>query len=193
MRTFMKKVYLALIAIITVSCQESNKAIPCKLIYYGTYNKVYEISFNGIDSIETRCGHVDFKLESPYKDKYGHTDKKKFFGSKDFIITPIYLHRSKKMNQEQASSLIAILNRLNSKITTDTLMGDLKMFGISIFPLKSKKIFREAVDYKDYNLKMLVDSLIEYSPIFINDYSHNWFGLENELEMTRMFDHRRNK
>lgn len=40
---------------------------------------------------------------------------------------------------------------------------------------------------------MLVDSLIEYSPLFINDYSNGWFGLVNELEMIRMYDKRKNR
>ena len=193
MKKFIIVTFFALILAFLASCQGNKKASPCKLVIYGSYQKVYQISFNGIDSIKTICGHVDVKVKSPYVDKSGLFDEKSFLESKDFVINPIYLHSSKKINKEQAGNLIAILNRLNSKVITDTIMGGSKDVWYIHLSLEKQNIFREAVDYKDKDLKLLVDSLIEYSPIFINNYGHNWFGLENELEMTRMFDHRKSK
>lgn len=38
---------------------------------------------------------------------------------------------------------------------------------------------------------MFVDSMIEYSPLFINDYSSHWYGMGTEQSMIRMYDKRK--
>ena len=51
---------------IVASCQREVKRHPCRLFIYGSYMKVYQIDFNGKDSIQTICG--DFKSDSHVKD-----------------------------------------------------------------------------------------------------------------------------
>lgn len=38
---------------------------------------------------------------------------------------------------------------------------------------------------------MFVDSMIEYSPLFINDYSSHLHGMGTEQSMIRMYDKRK--
>lgn len=168
---------------IVASCQREVKRHPCRLFIYGSYMKVYQIDFNGKDSIQTICG--DFKSDSHVKD-----------GKIINLPSPfscIYMQKAKRLKKAQACNLISILERLNSKIITDTIKGEYKdIWNIRLF-LEKQDVNLQTYGIKDPDIKMLVDSLIEYSPLFINDYSNGWFGLVNELEMIRMYDKRKNR
>lgn len=168
---------------IVTSCQREDERHLCKLFIYSSYSKAYQIDFNGKDSIKTICG--DLKLDS--YDTLGKITN---------IRTPfscIYMQKVKRLKRVQTCNLISILERLNSKVITDTIKGEYKdIWNIRLF-LEKQDVYLQTYGIKDPDIKMLVDSLVEYSPLFINVYSNEWFGLENELEMIRMFDKRKNR
>ena len=103
------------------------------------------------------------------------------------------MQKAKRLKKAQACNLISILERLNSKVITDTIKGEIRdIWNIRLF-LEKQDVNLQTYGIKDPDIKMLVDSLVEYSPLFINDYSNGWFGLVNELEMIRMYDKRKNR
>ena len=171
------------IAMSFVACCKKLKRHPCRLFIYGSYSKVYQIDFNGKDSIQTICG--DLKFDSHVKN-----------GKIINLPSPfscIYMQKAKRLKKAQACNLISILERLNSKVITDTIKGEIRdTWNIRLF-LEKQDVNLQTYGIKDPDIKMLVDSLVEYSPLFINVYSNEWFGLENELEMIRMYDKRKNR
>ena len=68
-----------------------------------------------------------------------------------------------------------------------------KKHGLLLTFVSMPIVYLQTYGIKDPDINMLVDSLVEYSPLFINVYSNEWFGLENELEMIRMYDKRKNR
>ena len=137
-----------------------------------------------VHGIRDMKGHTASMIATPYKFKNFKVkysikticgdlklDSYDTLGKITNIRTPfscIYMQKVKRLKRVQTCNLISILESLNSKVITDTIKGE----------------------YKDiWN----IDSLVEYSPLFINVYSNEWFGLENELEMIRMYDKRKNR
>ena len=178
---------------IVVSCQREVKRHPCRLYVFESSNKVYQIDFNGKDSLKTLCGTFELN-PAKHIDRNGYViEYLKIFSEKGFHLAPIYMHSSAKLNRKQACCLLSILERLNSKIISDTIKSEVKdVWNVCLF-LEKQKVELQKGEIKDPDIKMLVDSMIEYSPLFINDYSNGWFGLVNELEMIRMFDKRKNR
>lgn len=172
---------LFIVFLFVVVCQDRKNQQPCRLFIYSSSIKVYQIDFNGKDSIKTICGK--FKLDA--FDKRGRVIN---------IHSPfscIYMQKSQKLGAKQCRSLDAILNRLNSRVITDTVKGEIRDVWNICLVLEKQTINLQAVGIKDSDIKMLVDSLKEYSPLFINDDSNGWFGLDTELEMIRMYDKRK--
>lgn len=172
---------LLVILIVFMGCQPTEKQSGCSLFIYGSTNKVYKIIFNGVDSIETVCGAINLD----YIDKHG------IFLNEHIPFLYTYMRESQKLKDEQAYCLISILERLNSKVITDTIKGEIRDVWNIYLSLGKQNISLQTYGIKDPDIQMLVDSLKEYSPIFINDYANDWWGLEREEEMIRMYDKRR--
>lgn len=183
-------VYL-LVVMLFVSCCKKQKLQSCKLFVYGSFDKIYQINFNGKDSLKTLCG--TFEIKSAI-DEFGYAIKdSKEFGKKNFHLEPVYMYSSVKLSRRQSRCLISILKRLNSKVITDTVKGTWKDVWNIYLSLEKQNISLQTYGIKDPDIQMLVDSMIEYSPLFINVYSNTWFGFEKEQELIRRYDKRKNK
>lgn len=169
-------------------CSGQRPQYSCKLFIYSGVNKIYQINFDGRDSIETICGTYILSHYDSLK-KNGYIIRP--FGLKTFHLETIYLRKAKKLDEEQACQLSSILCRLNSKVITDTIKGEIRDVWNIYLSLEKQNVELQMVGIKDHDIQLLVDSLVEYSPLFINMYSNTWFGIENEQEMIRMYDRRR--
>lgn len=165
---------------------------PCKLFIYGSFSRIYQINFNGCDSLETICGTF-IGQPAKYKNKFGYILVDSIIlGDKNFHLNKIYMSKAMKLNSEQAHHLTSILERLNSKEITDTVKGKLKDVWNICFFLKRQRFCLQTTGIKDSDIQMLVDTLKEYSPLFILE-ENDWWGMENELELIRMYDNRKKK
>lgn len=174
---------LSIVFLIVVACQDGRKQQPCRLFIYSSYSKIYQIDFNGIDSVRTVCGEL----------KCGSFDKRGRIVDIHSPFSCIYMQKAQKIEPIQSRNLNVILNRLNNRIITDTVKGEIKDVWNICLVLDKQIINLQTAGIKDGDIQMLVDSLKEYSPLFINDYSNGWFGIDAELEMIRMYDKRKDK
>lgn len=193
----MKKLLLIcgylLIVMLFVSCCKKQKQQPCKLLVYGSLDKIYQIDFNGKDSLKTLCGTFEIN-PTKHINKFGYVIKhSQIFSEKNFHLESVYMYSSVKLSRRQSRCLISILKRLNSKVITDTVKGTWKDVWNIYLSLEKQNISLQTYGIKDSDIQMLVDSMIEYSPLFINVYSNTWFGFEKEQELIRRYDKRKNK
>ena len=178
LRCIMKKRYFSYFVLITLmfsfnGCKENPQDLSCRLYVYDSPTKVYQISFNGIDSIETICGAMDFDLFVFMKTN--HILPK---GSK--VFKAIHAKKQKQLEKNQADSIVDILKRLNSKIVTDTLEKGVKdVWEYSLF-LPNQTISLELVKNKDEDVNALLEMLIDNSPYYVNMEDRIWFDQEYE-------------
>lgn len=175
----MRKIfYFYIIVILLVefcSCQSYISEASCRLFVYRAYspNKVYEISFNGKDSIETICGEVDW-------DNFFNPIDEKRFNSNTFQFDTIYLQKQLKLSKEYCDTLQETLRMLNSKTLVDTVPTLCKDGEYFYVALDKQDICQVDGFFKDNDLIRLCEKLIEYSPIYINRCDWHWWNLEVE-------------
>lgn len=174
-----------------VACCKKLKQQSCRLYVYGSLDKIYQIDFDGKDSMVTLCGAYD-EHPTKYYNEYGYVSEDTVdFGDKNFHLKHIYLRGSAKLSRRRSRCLLSILNRLNSRVVSDSVIGAWADTWKIYVSLEKQNIGMQQYGIKDPDLRMLVDSMIEYSPLFINDYSDDWQGMGLEQSMIRMYDKRK--
>lgn len=176
---------LFVVLIILGGCHASREKHSCRLYVYRGSTRVYQIVFNGRDSLETFCGKICL-------DSLRLRGLKGTMGNKDFKLSTVYMKKSRKLGKSQACQLKTIISRLNSRLIVDTVKGNWKDVRDVYLSLGEQGFDLQEGNIKDPDIQMLVDSLIEYSPLFILD-ANDWWGMEDELELIRMFDKRKKK
>ena len=171
----MKKVYLFYMFFATLlfgGCKHDTAKTACELYVYMSSGKVYQISFNGKDSIETICGDM-FK-------NYGMLHYHRPLPKGEYAFDSIYVKEKCKLPHELAGKILDTVKRLNSKIVTDTLEKGVKdVWEYSLF-LPKQTISLELVKNKDEDVNSLLTKLIDNSPYYVNMECRIWFDQEYE-------------
>ena len=164
-----------LFAVCLNSCVGTAYEPPCQMFIYRAYSphKVYRISFNGKDSIETVCGEVNW-------DKFFTLIDEKRFNSKAFHFDTIFLKKQELLPEELRDTLLETLRTLNSKIVADTVFKYCRDEEYFYLSLEKQDICQSDSRLKDEDLIKFYKKLIEYSPIYINRCHWHWRTLEME-------------
>lgn len=115
----MKTKYFFKILLITLlfsvnGCKDNPQELSCRLYVYGGFGKIYQIYFNGKDSIETKCGRMSV----------GNYDLLRYnppLPQRKNVFDTVFVKKKCRLSQKLADEIRASMKRLNSKIVTDTL------------------------------------------------------------------------
>lgn len=115
----MKKITLFFLLFIFASCQMNKKAgtnplsadavstdMSCEMFYFIVQRKVYQVTYNGKDSIRTICGSAKY-------DMFNLIDKRKLT-SASLKFDTIFLDRSKRLTDSQVLQLNKCVSRVKT-------------------------------------------------------------------------------
>ena len=174
----MKTKYFFKILLITLlfsvnGCKDNPQELSCRLYVYGGFGKIYQIYFNGKDSIETKCGRMSV----------GNYDLLRYnppLPQRKNVFDTVFVKKKCRLSKKLADEIRASMKRLNSKIVTDTLEKGVKdVWEYSLF-LPKQTISLELVKNKDEDVNSLLTKLIDNSPYYINMEDRYWDGQEYE-------------
>lgn len=188
----MKKITLFFLLFFFASCQMNKKAgtnplstdavstdMSCEMFYFIVQRKVYQVTYNGKDSIRTLCGSAKY-------DMFNLIDKRKLT-STTINFDTIFLDRSKKLTDSQ----ILQLNKCVSRVKT---LGKVPKPGVDIKDgwYVYLSVGKLAIYEFKFNLERtqelkdiyeLFVTLRKYSPIEF-DTNCNGYVMENGYENT---------
>lgn len=154
-------------------CKDNPQELSCRLYVYGGFGKIYQIYFNGKDSIETKCGRMSV-------DNYDLLRYNPPLPQRKNVFDTVFVKKKCRLSQKLADEIRASMKRLNSKIVTDTLEKGVKdVWEYSLF-LPKQTISLELVKNKDEDVNSLLTKLIDKSPYYVNMEDRIWFDQEYE-------------
>ncbi len=112
-------------------CKHDTAKTACELYVYMSSGKVYQISFNGKDSIETICGDM-FK-------KYGMLSCRLPLPKGENAFDTVYAKKKCKLSHELVGKILNTVKRLNSKVVADSLEKGATDCGIMLYICLSKQ------------------------------------------------------
>lgn len=154
-------------------CKDNPQELSCRLYVYGGFGKIYQINFNGKDSIETKCGRMSV----------GNYDLLRYnppLPQGKNVFDTVFVKKKCRLSQKLADEIRASMKRLNSKIVTDTLEKGVKDVWYYGLYLPKQTISLELVKNKDEDVNSLLTKLIDNSPYYINMEDRYWDGQEYE-------------
>lgn len=159
------------------SCRERQKDLSCKLLVYAASIRTFQISFNGKDSIETKCGLMD-KV-------YGPMITGNPSAARNRELDSVYLVKKCKLSKQKADEIIHLIKRIKSKVVTDTLMKGVNGFDNFALYLPKQTVAFELIDTGDKDVNHLLEMLINNSPYYIDTEYRQWWGQEFEDSLVR--------
>ena len=174
----MKTKYFFKILLITLlfsvnGCKDNPQELSCRLYVYGGFGKIYQIYFNGKDSIETKCGRMSV-------DNYDLLRYNPPLPQRKNVFDTVFVKKKCRLSQKLADEIRASMKRLNSKIVTDTLEKGVKDVWYYGLYLPKQTISLELVKNKDEDVNSLLTKLIDNSPYYVNMECRIWFDQEYE-------------
>lgn len=174
----MKTKYFFKILLITLlfsvnGCKDNPQELSCRLYVYGGFGKIYQIYFNGKDSIETKCGRMSV----------GNYDLLRYnppLPQRKNVFDTVFVKKKCRLSQKLADEIRASMKRLNSKIVTDTLERGVKDVWYYGLYLPKQTISLELGKNKDEDVNALLEMLIDNSPYYVNMEDRIWFDQEYE-------------
>ena len=154
-------------------CKDNPQELSCRLYVYGGFGKIYQIYFNGKDSIETKCGRMSV-------DNYDLLRYNPPLPQRKNVFDTVFVKKKCRLSQKLADEIRASMKRLNSKIVTDTLEKGVKDVWYYGLYLPKQTISLELVKNKDEDVNSLLTKLIDNSPYYINMEDRYWDGQEYE-------------
>ena len=174
----MKTKYFFKILLITLlfsvnGCKDNPQELSCRLYVYGGFGKIYQINFNGKDSIETKCGRMSV-------DNYDLLRYNPPLPQRKNVFDTVFVKKKCRLSQKLADEIRASMKRLNSKIVTDTLEKGVKDVWYYGLYLPKQTISLELGKNKDEDVNALLEMLIDNSPYYVNMEDRIWFDQEYE-------------
>lgn len=182
----MKKVYLFYMffaALLFGGCKHDTAKTACELYVYMSSGKVYQISFNGKDSIETICGDM-FK-------NYGMLLYHRPLPKGEYAFDSIYVKEKCKLPHELAGKILETVKRLNSKVVADSMERGVRDLWFYALYLPKQTINMELVKNEDEDVNALLELLIDNSPYYVNMESTMWYDQEVEEQIIREYGKRK--
>lgn len=185
----MKTKYFFKILLITLlfsvnGCKDNPQELSCRLYVYGGFGKIYQIYFNGKDSIETKCGRMSV-------DNYDLLRYNPPLPQRKNVFDTVFVKKKCRLSQKLADEIRASMKRLNSKIVTDTLEKGVKDVWYYGLYLPKQTISLELVKNKDEDVNSLLTKLIDNSPYYINMEDRIWFDQEYEDYLIKKYGKRK--
>lgn len=165
-------------------CKDNPQELSCRLYVYGGFGKIYQIYFNGKDSIETKCGRMSV-------DNYDLLRYNPPFPQRKNVFDTVFVKKKCRLSQKLADEIRASMKRLNSKIVTDTLEKGVKDVWYYGLYLPKQTISLELVKNKDEDVNSLLTKLIDNSPYYINMEDRYWDGQEYEDYLIKKYGKRK--
>lgn len=174
----MKTIFFFKILLITLlfsvnGCKDNPQELSCRLYVYGGFGKIYQINFNGKDSIETKCGRMSV-------DNYDLLRYNPPLPQRKNVFDTVFVKKKCRLSQKLADEIRASMKRLNSKIVTDTLERGVKDVWYYGLYLPKQTISLELGKNKDEDVNALLEMLIDNSPYYVNMEDRIWFDQEYE-------------
>lgn len=174
----MKTIFFLKILLITLlfsvnGCKDNPQELSCRLYVYGGFGKIYQINFNGKDSIETKCGRMSV-------DNYDLLRYNPPLPQRKNVFDTVFVKKKCRLSQKLADEIRASMKRLNSKIVTDTLERGVKDVWYYGLYLPKQTISLELGKNKDEDVNALLEMLIDNSPYYVNMEDRIWFDQEYE-------------
>lgn len=154
-------------------CKDNPQELSCRLYVYGGFGKIYQIYFNGKDSIETKCGRMSV-------DNYDLLRYNPPLPQRKNVFDTVFVKKKCRLSQKLADEIRASMKRLNSKIVTDTLERGVKDVWYYGLYLPKQTISLELVKNKDEDVNSLPTKLVDNSPYYVNMEDRIWFDQEYE-------------
>ena len=154
-------------------CKDNPQELSCRLYVYGGFGKIYQINFNGKDSIETKCGRMSV-------DNYDLLRYNPPLPQRKNVFDTVFVKKKCRLSQKLADEIRASMKRLNSKIVTDTLERGVKDVWYYGLYLPKQTISLELGKNKDEDVNALLEMLIDNSPYYVNMEDRIWFDQEYE-------------
>ena len=149
-------------------CRDKSEDLSCKLLVYSSSFKIYQIKFNGKDSIETKCGKMDKELrDCPSVGRNSELDS-------------VYVVKKCKLPKNQANKIRSLIKTINSKAVADTLERGVKDVFFFALYLPRQTVAFELVDTGDEDVNRLLELLIDSSPCYVNKEVRIWQDQEYE-------------
>lgn len=165
-------------------CKDNPQELSCRLYVYGGFGKIYQIYFNGKDSIETKCGRMSV-------DNYDLLRYNPPLPQRKNVFDTVFVKKKCRLSQKLADEIRASMKRLNSKIVTDTLEKGVKDVWYYGLYLPKQTISLELVKNKDEDVNSLLTKLIDNSPYYINMEDRIWFDQEYEDYLIKKYGKRK--
>lgn len=165
-------------------CKDNPQELSCRLYVYGGFGKIYQIYFNGKDSIETKCGRMSV-------DNYDLLRYNPPLPQRKNVFDTVFVKKKCRLSQKLADEIRASMKRLNSKIVTDTLEKGVKDVWYYGLYLPKQTISLELVKNKDEDVNSLLTKLIDNSPYYINMEDRYWDGQEYEDYLIKKYGKRK--
>lgn len=165
-------------------CKDNPQELSCRLYVYGSFGKIYQIYFNGKDSIETKCGRMSV-------DNYDLLRYNPPLPQRKNVFDTVFVKKKCRLSQKLADEIRASMKRLNSKIVTDTLEKGVKDVWYYGLYLPKQTISLELVKNKDEDVNSLLTKLIDNSPYYINMEDRYWDGQEYEDYLIKKYGKRK--
>ena len=171
----MKKKSLLYMVLLTLlfcvgGCKGKSEDLSCRLWVYSSSSKVYQIRFNGKDSIETKCGSMEFNNYESIRGYDGRNSE----------LNSVYVVKKCKLPDKQADQMINLLKRLDLKAVSDTLEKGVNDVWFFALYLPRQTICHELVKTKNEDLNLLLKMLVDNSPYYVNMEERIWQGQEYE-------------
>lgn len=183
----MKKYIIKFIIIGTImtllsSCNDKQQKQACQIIVYNeaASTKAYFINYNGMDSIETICGALSFDITR----RLQHNQK---INMKEVKFRNIYLKDAHKINSNQQDTLQKTIAKLLLHPTKDTIPILARDATYLYMALENQHANLPRGCIEDKRLIKLSETLIEYSPIYVNTYSWFWMGPKIEEQIIQEY------
>lgn len=165
-------------------CKDNPQELSCRLYVYGGFGKIYQIYFNGKDSIETKCGRMSV-------DNYDLLRYNPPLPQRKNVFDTVFVKKKCRLSQKLADEIRASMKRLNSKIVTDTLEKGVKDVWYYGLYLPKQTISLELVKNKDEDVNSLLTKLIDNSPYYVNMECRIWFDQEYEDYLIKKYGKRK--
>lgn len=157
----MKKAYLFYMffaALLFGGCKHDTTKTACELYVYMSSSKVYQISFNGKDSIETICGDM-FK-------NYNMLFYRRTLPKGENAFDTVYAKKKCKLSHKLAVKILYTMKRLNSKVIADSMEKEVRDLWCYALYLPKQTIKMELVKNKDEDVNTLLELLIDNSLLY---------------------------
>ena len=170
--------YIFFIVLLLGGCKCNTDQSACELYVYMGGDKIYQIYFNGKDSLETICGVME-------KDKYRMLIYSRPLPKGENAFDSVYVKKMCRLSQKQAIKIATVLNLLNSKVVADTIEKGVKDVWHYALYLPKQTINLELVKNNDEDVNSLLELLIDNSPYYVNMASTMWYDQEIEEQIIR--------